>query len=132
MILLELEAIGINILFGIYFYISLNAISLLFTKKNPFLSNLIYFLITLFNGLIYILYIDKIFLNFNFYYLLFITTGFYLAYTSKYLTINKQIPLFKYLIKKILLTTKHIFLFLINYKLWISIIKTLKKRRNKL
>jgi hypothetical protein len=129
MILLELEAIGINILFGIYFYISLNAISLLFTKKNPFLSNLIYFLITLFNGLIYILYIDKIFLNFNFYYLLFITIGFYLAYTSKYLKLNKQIPLFKYLIKKLLLTTKYIFLFLINYKLWISIIKTLKKKK---
>lgn len=132
MILLELKAIGINILFGIFFSITINFISLLFTKNKPILSNAIYFIFTICCGILYIIYIDKIFIKFNLYFVVFIVLGFYIGSTSSKFNIDKQLKLFKYLMKFFLNTFNKILKISINYNLWNSIIISFKKRKNKL
>jgi hypothetical protein len=130
-ILIELRAIGVNLLFGAFFYIIINTFSLYEVKvKSKVLSNLLYFVFTIFCGIIYIVYLDVILFDFNFYYLLFIALGFYIAHKSKYLKTEKYIKFFNYLIFKLLIIIKKVFLFLINYSFW-SKIKIKKKIKDK-
>ena len=129
MILFELKAIVLNFLFGLFFYISLNTISFYEVKiKYSLIINLLYFLSTLFCGIIYIIYIDSIFLSFNYYYILFIILGFYFAYSSKYFKLRKSLPLFNYLFLKTLNIIKKVFLFLINYNFWKKLKQIIKKK----
>ncbi len=131
MILFELKAIGINLLFGIFFYIAVNTFSLYEVKiKSNILINLLYFVLTIFCGIIYIIYLDLILYSFNFYYLLLISLGFFIAYKSKYLKTQKYITLFNYLLLKLLVIIKKVFLFLINYSFW-SKIKIKRKIKDK-
>lgn len=129
MILFELNAIVLNFLFGLFFYISLNTISFYEVKiKYKLIINLLYFLSTLFCGIIYIIYIDSIFFSFNYYYILFIVLGFYFVYSSKYFKIRKRLPLFNYLFLKTLNIIKKVFLFLINYNFWKKLKQIIKKK----
>ena len=131
MILIELKAIGINLLFGIFFFIIINTLSLYEVKiKQKFITNLLYFILTVFCGIIYIIYLDLILFTFNFYYVLFIIFGFYIAYKTKYFQTKKFLPTFHYLIRKALLILKKVFLFLINYSFWTKI-KIKKKIKDK-
>lgn len=128
MIILELKAIGINILFGIFSATIISAISFFIDKYNkPILSNIIYFITTIFLGILYILYIDLIFFIFNFYYLLFIILGFILSCKINWLNIKDRLPLFVFIAKVLLKFLKNLLLFMINYKLWIKIIEKFKK-----
>ena len=122
MILFELKAIGINLLFGIFFFITINTLHLYEVKirlKN--FINLLYFVLTISCGIIYIFYLDSILFSFNFYYLIFITLGFYIASKTKYFSIKKYIILLNYLISKSFIILKKVFLFLINYSFWSKI-----------
>ena len=131
MIPFELLIIGINILFGIFSITIINALSILLkNKNNPILSNILYFLVTILCGFIYILYIDKIFYSFKLYYLLFIIIGFLLAVKIKFLHINNYFPLFVYLNKMLFIFAKNLLLFSINYKLYKSIKNALKKKKS--
>jgi hypothetical protein len=128
MIILELKAIGINILFGIFSATIISAISFFIDKYNkPILSNIIYFITTVFLGILYIVYIDLIFFVFNFYYLLFIILGFILSSKINWLNIKDRLPLFVFIAKVLLKFLKNLLLFMINYKLWIKIIEKFKK-----
>ena len=125
---------GINFLFGIFFYIIVNTFSLYEDKvKSKILINFFYFFITISIGVIYILYIDSIFISFNFYYILFIVLGFYLASSTKPFKTKKYIHVFEYFIKTILTMIKKVSLFLINYSFWTKIKlkrKTISKDTN--
>ena len=122
MIIFELKAIGINFLFGIFFYIIVNTFSLYESRvKSKILINFFYFFITISIGVIYILYIDSIFISFNFYYILFIVLGFYIASSTKPFKTEKYILIFEYFIKTIVTIIKKVFLFLINYSFWSKI-----------
>ena len=122
MILFELKAIGINLLFGCFFFITINTIGLYEVKiKSKVLTNLLYFVLTISCGIIYIIYLDKILFSFNFYYLLFLSIGFLIASKTKYLRTEKYVVLFHYLVKKSMLVIKKVFLFLINYSFWSKI-----------
>ena len=122
MIIFELKAMGINFLFGIFFYIIVNTFSLYEDKvKSKILINFFYFFITISIGVIYILYIDSIFISFNFYYILFIVLGFYLTSSTKPFKTKKYIHVFEYFIKTILTIIKKVSLFLINYSFWTKI-----------
>ena len=131
MILFELKAIGINLLFGIFFFITINTISLYEVKiKTKIFINLLYFVLTIFCGIIYIFYLDLILFSFNFYYLIFITLGFYFASKTKYFRTEKYILLLNFLISKLFIILKKVFLFLINYSFW-SQIKIKRKIKDK-
>ena len=128
MILFELKVIGINILFGLFFYICVNTFSLYEVKlKYKSIINLFYFLITILTGVLYIIYLDLIMYSFNFYYIIFIVLGFYIGHIGKLFKTKKYTPLFNYLIKLLLLIIKKVFLFLINYPFF-SKIKLKRKK----
>ena len=119
MILFELKAIGINILFGIFFFIIVNTFSLYEHKiKYKIIINIFYFVLTISIGIIYIFYLDLILFDFNFYFILFIILGFYLAYNIKLFKTAKYTPLVNYLVKLLIKIIKKVFLFLINYSFW--------------
>ena len=119
MILFEIKAIGINILFGIFFFIIVNTTSLYEGKiKSKILTNIFYFVLTIGSGIIYIIYLDKILFSFNFYYILFIALGFYIASIIKFFKTEKYTVLFTYLVFKLSVIVKKVFLFLINYSFW--------------
>ena len=122
MILFELKAIGINLLFGSFFFITINTIGLYEVKlRSKILINLLYFVLTISCGIIYIFYLDKILFSFNFYYLLFISLGFFIASKTKYLRTDKNVVILNYLVIKALFIIKKVFLFLINYSFWSKI-----------
>ena len=122
MILIELKAIGINLLFGIFYYIIINTFSLYEVKiKFKIIINILYFVLTVFCGIVYIVYLDLILFTFNFYYLLIIMLGFFMAEKNKYLKTEKYIVIFNYLFQKSLFIIKKVFLFLINYSFWTKI-----------
>lgn len=119
MILFELKAIGINILFGLFFFILVNTFSLYEVKlKKKSIINLFYFVITVGVGILYIIYLDLLLYSFNFYYILFIIMGFYIGNIGKLFKTKKYLPTFNYFIVLNLKIIKKIFLFLINYSLW--------------
>ena len=127
MILLELKIIGINILFGIFALTILNALSLLINKcLNPYITNILYFLSTLIIGLIYIVYIDKVFLDFKMYFLLFILFGSILSSNLKILNISNNFPTFVYLNKTVFKFFKHLSCFMINYSFFKEIVLNIK------
>lgn len=132
MIILELKIIGINILYGVFSLTIINALSLLLDKYGrPLFSNFFYFLVTVSLGLLYIIYIDSIFLNFKLYYLFFILLGFILASNFKLLSINDNFGLFIYLNKLLFKFLKHILCFMINYSLFKALFDKIKHFTNK-
>jgi hypothetical protein len=132
MIILELKIIGINILYGVFSLTIINALSLLLDKYGrPLFSNFFYFLVTISLGLLYIIYIDSIFLNFKLYYLFFILLGFILASNFKLLSINDNFGLFIYLNKLLFKFLKHILCFMINYSLFKALFDKIKHFTNK-
>lgn len=132
MIILELKIIGINILYGVFSLTIINALSLLLGKyRRPLFSNFFYFLVTVSLGLLYIIYIDSIFLNFKLYYLFFILLGFILASNFKLLSINDNFGLFIYLNKLLFKFLKHILCFMINYSLFKALFDKIKHFTNK-
>lgn len=132
MIILELKIIGINILYGVFSLTIINALSLLLDKyRRPLFSNFFYFLVTVSLGLLYIIYIDSIFLNFKLYYLFFILLGFILASNFKLLSINDNFGLFIYLNKLLFKFLKHILCFMINYSLFKALFNKIKHFTNK-
>ena len=131
MILFELKAIGINILFGLFFFILVNTFSLYEVKlKKKSIINLFYFVITVGVGILYIIYLDLLLYAFNFYYILFIIMGFYIGNIGKLFKTKKYLPMFNYLIVLNLKIIKQTFLFLINYSLWKKI--KFKRKEKKL
>lgn len=127
MIILELKNVVINILFGIFTLNIINFLSLLIDKYHkPIVSNFFYFLISILCGLIYIVYIDKVFFDFKFYYLLFILIGFVLVCKISFLNINSNFILFSFLIKTSMGFFKKILLFSINYSFFKAFIINLK------
>ena len=119
MILFELKAIGINILFGIFFFIIVNTLSLYESKlKSKILINIFYFVITIITGILYIIYLDLILFSFNFYFIFFIILGFYIGYAIKIFKTEKYLPIFNYLVKLVINIIKKVSLFLINYSFW--------------
>ena len=131
MILFELKAIGINILFGIFFYIIVNTFSLYEYKlKSKIIINFFYFALTVFTGIIYIIYLDAILFTFNFYYILFIIIGFYIAFTINLFKTERYLLVFNYLVKSTLTITKKVFLFLINYSFWSKVKILIRKNIN--
>lgn len=130
MILLELQAIGINILFGIFFYILINLFSFYETKiKNYIIINIIYFIITILSTILYIFYLDRILFSFNFYYIIFIFLGFFISGKIKYFKTEKALNLANYIAFKMLTIVKKVFLFLINYSFWRKLILIIKNKR---
>ena len=128
MILSEIKAILLNLLFGMFFYITLSTFSLYEEKiKSKIINNLLYFVLTVLCGIIYIFYIDKIFFSFNYYYILFIVLGFYFGYKNKFFKTGKKVSMFNYWLKKLLIIIKKVTLFLINYKLWSKLAKKIKQ-----
>lgn len=130
MILFELKAIGVNLLFGMFFAIVINTLSLYEVKiKNKIIINLFYFILTIFCGIIYIIYLDLILFSFNYNFPLFIIFGFFIANRFYQLKPNKYIPIFNYLVIKTIKIIKKVFLFLINYSLWRKIKLKIKKSK---
>lgn len=131
MILFELKAIGINVLFGIFFYIIVNTFSLYEYKlKSKIIINFFYFALTVFTGIIYIIYLDAILFTFNFYYILFIIIGFYIAFTINLFKTERYLLVFNYFVKSTLTITKKVFLFLINYSFWSKVKIIIRKNIN--
>ena len=129
MIIFELKAIGINVLFGIFFFIIINTFSLYESKiKSKIIINIFYFVLTIVAGILYIIYLDLILFSFNFYFPFFIILGFYIAYSIKLFKTEKYTPTLNYLVKLIINIIKKVFLFLINYNFWHKI---KVKRKNK-
>lgn len=130
MILFELKAIGVNLLFGMFFAIMINTLSLYEVKiKNKIIINLFYFILTIFCGIIYIIYLDLILFSFNYNFPLFIIFGFFIANRFYQLKPDKYIPIFNYLVIKTIKIIKKVFLFLINYSLWRKIKLKIKKSK---
>lgn len=127
MIVLDLKIIGINMLFGIFALTILNASSILFDKyKKPIFSNFIYFFITLSCGLIYVVYIDKVFLNFKIYYLFFVFFGFLLASKIPFFNIEKEFILFSFLMTKLVSLIVWLLHISFNYSLCLIIYQKIK------
>lgn len=129
MILNDLIAILFNILFGMFFSITLNITDVFVSKKNRIIiSNIVYFLITVLSGILYILYIDKIFFVFKIYYLLFLVLGFFMVLKFNIFKIEKQLLFFSSIIKLIFKILRKTFLFSINFALWASFFNFFNKR----
>jgi hypothetical protein len=128
-IIFELKAIGINVLFGIFFFIIINTFSLYESKiKSKIIINIFYFVLTIVAGILYIIYLDLILFSFNFYFPFFIILGFYIAYNIKLFKTEKYTPTINYLVKLIINIIKKVFLFLINYKFWKKLKQIIKKK----
>ena len=128
MILFELRAIGVNLLFGMFFAIMINTLSLYeFKIRNKIIINLFYFILTILCGVIYIVYLDLILFSFNYNFIIFICLGFFIANKFYSFKPNKYIPTFHYLIKTSIKIIKKVFLFLINYSLWIKVSNKIHK-----
>lgn len=130
MILIELQAIGINILFGIFFFISVNTFSFYEVKiKNFIIINIIYLIITTLLSILYIYYLDKLLFSFNFYYLFFLILGFFISSKIKYFKTEKALNITNYMVLKLLIIVKKVFLFLINYSFWRKLVLIIKNKR---
>lgn len=128
MILFELKAIIFNVLFGIFFFITINTLSLYEIKiKFKIITNILYFVLTIFCGIIYITYLDLIFFSFNYYYILFLILGFIIAKSFDVFKTQKQILVFNYFVFKTTNIIKKVTLFLINYNFWNKLLNKFKK-----
>lgn len=128
MIIFELKAIGVNLLFGMFFSIMINTLSIYEPKvKNKIIINLFYFILTIFCGILYIIYLDLILFSFNYNFIIFIIIGFYTANKCYQFKLNKYLTIFEFLVTNILKLIKKVFLFLINYSLWIKVIGKFKQ-----
>jgi len=129
MILNDFIAVMFNILFGMFFSIALNIADVFTSRKNNIIiSNLIYFFVTILSGILYIIYIDKIFFVFKLYYLLFLTLGFFVVLKFNFLKIEKQLLFFSSIIKVVFKLLGKVLLFSINYALWASFFNFFNKR----
>ena len=125
MIFEQLKSIVINLLFGAFISILFSTIEYYENKKpNKIVFWFAYFFATIVLGILYIVYLDKIFFAFNFYYLLFIVLGYSIAYNSKFFKVANYLKLFNHILLKLLSFLKWLALFSINY----SMIKQIKKK----
>lgn len=130
MIIFQLKAIGVNLLFGMFFYVVVNTICFYEQRiKNVFLINFLYFILTTISGLLYIIYLDLILFEFNPYFILFIFFGYFLAYQLKWFKLTDKLILMNFLTRKMICFIKKVFLFLINYSFWHKISTIIKNKR---
>lgn len=130
MIFLEFKSIILNIFFGIMFTFFIDLASVFLHKnKSIILENLIYFLITILIGFVYIFYLDNSIFVFRFYHILFICLGVYLSNKFSYLNIRNNSTFFKILLSKSRQIMINFLLFSINFKLWFLIYKKFSKNK---
>ena len=130
MILFELKMIGINLLFGIFYYIWINAISFYESRiKIKIIINFLYLLATILFGVIYIIFLDIFILKFTFYFVLFIILGYFISYKVKWLKLENKLVIFNFMVTSIIKIIKKVSLFLINYSFWNKLITIIKNKR---
>lgn len=130
MIIFELKAIGVNLIFGIFYYIMINTICFYEVKiKSKILINFLYFFITIFTGIIYISYIEFFHFKFNFYFVFFISLGYFISHKIKWFKLENKLHTFNYLLSIIKIYIKKVSLFLINYSFWHKLITIFKNKR---
>lgn len=129
MILFELKAIGVNLLFGSFFYIMINTLCFYEVKANKIFVNFLYFVLTIIWGLLYIIYLDYFIFKFNLYFVLFIVLGYFITSRIKWFNLNSKLVIFNYFINLNFKIIKKVFLFLINYSFWKKLNTIIKNKR---
>ena len=132
MIYLELYKFFVNILFGLFESIIYHIISFTTSKiANIYLAQITSFVLYLLTGILYLFYIENIFLDFNIYFLFVMLLGFFIGNKLfKSETIRRLVSLvsifnwLKFFLYKL-------FLFSINYNLFLAIKGEISKKIKK-